>query len=571
FLRAAVLGGLIAAWLLIPAPEPVVVFTVQALLVAPVILLARRWRERSPERRWIQFTIRDMLLLTVLVAVVTTAAVNAPKGLWTSWDSFQNMVIDFKNAFQTPGLDPWIVYMLAGALAAVEILLAVWLVFGRCRVWIRAIVLLVIFATVGFLAFDAVVATWFTSHKNVPWLMSLQLSARAVQRVWWIAGVPIAIIPMTVWLAVFAWWRGRSSKQSWQNKLSWMLLLLISALVFLPPLCAYAVLVYRPAIPDAPAFEPNGYDKLITLGEEFYGDFGPGNPHQSAEEKLNAEQLKLFVAKHGDVFVRAHEVLSHECRVPLEYTREYAIADVVSMSTSHAHGLASGLLAKARLEFLNGEHGRSMDHCLDTIQLGQAVGRGGLPMDWIMGRLIEIRALNRLHIEARSFLPARRRELLRELKSYEQSGDTLAEAMHREYVLANRAFGWYGRLTWLIKNWNERSGPRSWISEKRAKHLEVPYCLLPIELALANYISDHGRYPESLDDLVPNYLTEVPEDPFNDGPPVYRRTGPASYQLYSVGPNGLDDGQKQSFSDNEPRYDSQADDIWFWQKDPDAK
>jgi hypothetical protein len=66
--------------------------------------------------------------------------------------------------------------------------------------------------------------------------------------------------------------------------------------------------------------------------------------------------------------------------------------------------------------------------------------------------------------------------------------------------------------------------------------------LLMVALALRAYRLEHGRYPETLSELVPDYLSKVPADPLApQGPLKYRRKG-SSYVLYSVGPDGVDDG-----------------------------
>ncbi len=70
--------------------------------------------------------------------------------------------------------------------------------------------------------------------------------------------------------------------------------------------------------------------------------------------------------------------------------------------------------------------------------------------------------------------------------------------------------------------------------------------LLTIALALQVYKAEHGTYPETLAALCPAYLTVLPGDPFSrDGatPPRYRRTNDR-YVLYSIGPDGKDDGGK---------------------------
>jgi hypothetical protein len=59
--------------------------------------------------------------------------------------------------------------------------------------------------------------------------------------------------------------------------------------------------------------------------------------------------------------------------------------------------------------------------------------------------------------------------------------------------------------------------------------------------ALELYRRERGGYPEALDALAPEYLPDVPLDPFTDDPMVYRRVG-GGYVLYALGPNRLDDG-----------------------------
>ena len=68
--------------------------------------------------------------------------------------------------------------------------------------------------------------------------------------------------------------------------------------------------------------------------------------------------------------------------------------------------------------------------------------------------------------------------------------------------------------------------------------------LLTVELALRCYQSKEGRAPVRLDELVPNYLSKVPQDPFSGRPLIYRPQG-TDWLVYSVGEDGLDDGGKR--------------------------
>jgi len=68
--------------------------------------------------------------------------------------------------------------------------------------------------------------------------------------------------------------------------------------------------------------------------------------------------------------------------------------------------------------------------------------------------------------------------------------------------------------------------------------------LLLLMLALHAFQLEHGRYPAGLKELAPVYLKRLPDDPFAaQGTFKYRLDG-KSYVLYSIGPDGQDDGGK---------------------------
>jgi hypothetical protein len=68
--------------------------------------------------------------------------------------------------------------------------------------------------------------------------------------------------------------------------------------------------------------------------------------------------------------------------------------------------------------------------------------------------------------------------------------------------------------------------------------------LLLTTLALRSFQIEHGTYPESLDEMVPIYLSRVATDPFARGDTIRYRRQDNSYVLYSIGPDGKDDGGK---------------------------
>jgi hypothetical protein len=59
--------------------------------------------------------------------------------------------------------------------------------------------------------------------------------------------------------------------------------------------------------------------------------------------------------------------------------------------------------------------------------------------------------------------------------------------------------------------------------------------------AVERYRLLHGRPPESLAQLVPDLVANIPRDPF-DGQPLRYRADPDRYLVYSVGEDRRDDG-----------------------------
>jgi hypothetical protein len=86
--------------------------------------------------------------------------------------------------------------------------------------------------------------------------------------------------------------------------------------------------------------------------------------------------------------------------------------------------------------------------------------------------------------------------------------------------------------------------------------------LTQLAFSLSAYRTDHGQYPPSLYALQPKYLDELPKDVYTGAGFIYKRTT-SGYLLYSLGPNGKDDGATNLQDDRPPdqEFDPEADDI----------
>lgn len=102
----------------------------------------------------------------------------------------------------------------------------------------------------------------------------------------------------------------------------------------------------------------------------------------------------------------------------------------------------------------------------------------------------------------------------------------------REYPGKSRYVG----LT-LLTDWDSIVG----------KDAECHAALLAAKAALGveRYrLANHNQLPNSLEDLVPSFLAAEPIDPF-DGKPLRFKKLAKGYVIYSVGPDGIDDGGKE--------------------------
>jgi hypothetical protein len=62
-----------------------------------------------------------------------------------------------------------------------------------------------------------------------------------------------------------------------------------------------------------------------------------------------------------------------------------------------------------------------------------------------------------------------------------------------------------------------------------------------LAVGLHRYRAQHGRFPEKLRELVPEFLEAVPRDPF-DGKEMKLKSDDQGIVVYSIGPNMVDDG-----------------------------
>lgn len=97
---------------------------------------------------------------------------------------------------------------------------------------------------------------------------------------------------------------------------------------------------------------------------------------------------------------------------------------------------------------------------------------------------------------------------------------------------------------------------------EQGAHQETLRRLAVVALALRRHELKHGRAPASLDALVPEFLTAVPRDCMDGRKLKYRLDNDGTFCLYSVGPDGRDDGGDPTPLQPDARFGKGRDTVW---------
>ncbi len=347
--------------------------------------------------------------------------------------------------------------------------------------------------------------------------------------------------------------------------------------------------------PDMPS--PNAYDTLIEAAAAIPDD--RRLLHITGDEVPDPAEVRSVLQENEDALRIVREGLRQEYRNPLVRSF-YASRDPVY----DIDGLVQLLVLEGKANVYDGDMPGAMDAYLDAIQLAldlqrggsllhhmvgeinqriaryalwdtirgldaetarQAAGRleglmeGRVPFhelvqeekwatlasyldlfedpdwhDFVMQDVASVKGLDSVHLKARLILTSNRKAL----RDCAEFFDEWLEAAKHPY--ASRT--------------SLPEPPTDPLSERVLKYVriehrafsytrsEVQNGLLLTTLALRAFRIDEGLYPDSLYDLVPRYLARIPSDPFGISGPLRYKLNGDEYVLYSVGPDGVDDG-----------------------------
>jgi hypothetical protein len=279
-----------------------------------------------------------------------------------------------------------------------------------------------------------------------------------------------------------------------------------------------------PALPN-----PNGYDDFVKAGRSITGDVtaAHGQDPQALRDLLSSNAEPLRLVRRG---------LSCRCSFPTEMGLTN-IADLGNLKNV-------ALLLRIEGQTAEGE-GRPADAAadyVDGLRFADESSRGGFIINLLVGHACE--AISRIPLA--KLIPrldnAQARAVLIQLDKHDEVRGTFDEILRNErWLMRHEILKDHNPLNWPVSWWQARYILKR--TEMMHNAVVAHERLLIVELALRCYRFDHGTAPNLLNDLVPEYLSRVPPDPFTSQSMIYRVQG-TNWVAYSVGPDRVDDGGK---------------------------
>lgn len=313
-------------------------------------------------------------------------------------------------------------------------------------------------------------------------------------------------------------------------------LVVMTLALLLPCALLYPALSHNPPAPQVELPEPNGFEMLLPLLEQF-GRVGPTRAPTTTEEEIEDWWVAYAEANMASLD-EVRQVVSYPACVNLQsrddpYLRSYGIIA--------ARELTMTIQGAARAAERAGRWHEAVQWYFDLVRFADTLaGRGGLRWDAILGTAFEGMGRDGLYGTIPHLDADECRTLIRQLHAVDEAQEPVDALMRRERNFHVQLYGWQARLFFLLDD-RSRGGSGEWFDFRRRN--DAMRRLLMTELALHAYQSECGAWPVSLDALVPDYLPEVLLDPFTDAPLIYRLSEDgADFLLYSIGENRLDDG-----------------------------
>ncbi len=288
---------------------------------------------------------------------------------------------------------------------------------------------------------------------------------------------------------------------------------------------------------------PNGYDELVELSGKLARRTG-------FYDKMSDQELATVVAANEPILAEARKSLRKESVVSLDWSAGRNWFDNVHMKRSGGLRELARAFAAESLHAQKQENSRHAVTCgLEALQLVPAASGGGLGVDYLIGLGISYGGTQILRDACQTATLDDCKYVLNNLPDIRQQMEPPAEITEREWHFFRRINGIYTTFITEMTFNNNRSEFEERLNES-LRNAQAVTDLLRLHYAIRAFQLTENRLPKELAELAGRELKTIPPDPFSQRDFVYQ-AGKDRYLLYSVGPNGVDDGGQENEQDRQ--------------------
>jgi len=475
-----------------------------------------------------RFSLRTLLLITPVVAVVV--AIGAQIAMHLGPQSAESVTT----------------MLLNGLGSGIAVLLAAWMSVTRIRVIVWPVAIGLSLGLAALLAwFDWIFQVFSNSMSwppTAPTTVAFFGPLQTHPQLAWLLVLP-AIVLLTLLAVILVRFTNAPAKRAF-GPLRWARISARAVLgAFVIVLAAFPVtilwqLLHPLPLPTFTQPDPNGIDLIVAAAKAI-----DGSPIlNTSVEPLSTAQLAAEIAKYQSTYDQLHLGLTQEIRVRPWPRNKELLESFMSLDTiQYARSAARGLFREAELARQQNRLDDALRITFDQIRFGRLIPRDGLLVDFLVGIAIEGIGHHSLHEMIEELDADQYESAIATITELEKLREPLENVLHRDRIWSQNAFGWLGHLQQIFEDiapqWNTAANVQQLVQRDQAISR-----LLIVELAIRRYRIRHGDLPNALDDLVPDFVSQIPIDPFDPAQNQVRYLRDAdSYKLYSVGHDGQDD------------------------------
>jgi hypothetical protein len=281
----------------------------------------------------------------------------------------------------------------------------------------------------------------------------------------------------------------------------------------------FGKLVFPPGIPALAPPAPNAYDQLADLGQLV------SLPADANVTAVGRNELDRMAIHWQRALKQLPKTFDADAQVPVNYHEE-----LEPRRWRETRMVMAALLGEIRLAVFEADSERATDALLNLAEVEEMVGRGVARREfdskWAYLRVIDFPSL----LKVLAAQDAHR--LSRGLLDLDSKTERLSDIERRQAARDARGGGWRGRARQVI---DELSGESDTSKAQFAFRYQLRRTIVrswSLAAAVRAFWLEQGALPPSLTALVPDYLQQIPANPFETGPAIeYQPVGDRSFSL----------------------------------------